>query len=134
MLIDINWEEFFSGGSFEDISNGENRVWIVVIDQDPFSSSILSETVFEINNAKRNELLASDRYLRYKYNRTDSENGDRNSEGVVTLYIFKSKIIDSKGNLILICDIEQYEFGGSELIEAVDIDLSGSDGINANSR
>ncbi|ACL76171.1 hypothetical protein [Ruminiclostridium cellulolyticum] len=122
MLIDINWEEFFDGGAFEDITKESNKIWIVAIDQDPFSNSISSSITFEVTNVKRNQIVASDSYLTYRYLEKSRKNGKISPRGIVTQYIYKSKITDSRNNLILICDVEEYGFGGSELIEIIDTD------------
>lgn len=113
MIKDIIWKDFFYGGSFDNIIQGENKVWIVAIEQDPFENMISSELLFEVDDKNRNDLLAVDSYTEYRYTNKNEDNAC-SPEGIATKYTFLHKILDCKNNLILISDEEKYKFGGSE--------------------
>lgn len=111
-----DWTDFFYGGIFEEITQVENKIWIVTIEKDPVGSGG-SETMFEIDNIRRNELLNANSYLKYEITEKKEINHNISPEGIVTKYDFVHKIIDYKNNLIIIADEKEYEYGGIEDIE-----------------
>lgn len=123
MHDDINWGQFFNGGSFEDISKSENQSYIVVVCQDPFTNEITEETLFNITDVDRPALMAADCYLEY-FDKPNKKRGrkKKNPEKIAIRYDFVKKIIDHKNNLIIVADEERDSFQYGELIETFDID------------
>ena len=90
----INWEDFFNGAAYEDISKMENSVWLVEVNQDISTRTIDYESMLELDPNRRIDYLLSDCYL-------ESENN------IVTRYHFLYKMQDSKSNLIIFSNTDR---------------------------
>ena len=109
---EINWENFFYGGMFEEISKGKNKIWFVTIAYDMNNKDSMYETLKEIDGSKRDILLQADSYLEYskKKKRKGKTPGNPDFEHIATKYNFLEKILDHNDNLIIIVEAEEFEY------------------------
>ncbi|MEA4846693.1 MAG: hypothetical protein VB106_05595 [Clostridiaceae bacterium] len=109
---DIDWDDFFNGGVFEEISKGKNKIWFATIEHELGNHDSMAETLIEIDNSKRDILLQADSYLKYckKKKQKGKLPGDQELKYIAVKYDFVEKILDNNNNLIIIVTAEQFEY------------------------
>lgn len=109
---DIDWENFFYGSMFEDISKGKNKIWFITIAYDNENRDSISETLIEIDESKRDILLQVDSYIEYSKKKKWKGKfpGNPYFGHIAKKYNFLEKILDHNDNLIIVVAEEDFEY------------------------
>ncbi len=109
---DIDWNDFFNSGFFEDIMDSENKSWIVTLELEIPGKFISEAVLTDVTDIDRHHLLAVNSLIRYHDNAAKNKRGRKRDQPdkLVIKYDFIHKIIDHRNNLIIIADVDQHDF------------------------